>query len=552
MKKTAAAIALSLPLIGAAAPSSGPVAIADRDVAARCSVAALTAGLPAGVRLTRASVTPSGPAPAIGGTPNGSAADNGSIIGRHCLLQGKFEERRGAKGKPYAIGFELRVPTDWNGRLLYQGGGGLNGVVSPALGNNISNGSNAKLALARGFAVISTDSGHEGTDASFAEDQQAKINYAYAAIGKVTTLAKQLLVQVAGTLPGRTYFAGCSNGGREAMIAAERHPDMFDGVVAGDPAFHLSAATVLANYSQRAYGRVAPLGEDGKPLLAATLSDGDVALLSKSVLAKCDALDGAKDGMIFNHAACRYDPVVLQCHAGQTSACLPAAKVNAIRVAFRGPRSARGAAIASSWVYDAGVSGRNWREWQTGTIEPNGKVNAMLPTLITDTLQRYFSYPAITRDAVMTSDPAATLAAIAPSAAMTDATSTQMSSFQAHGGKMLIVTGWSDPIFSARDLTDWYETLDRDHRAAGEGPAAAFARLFMVPGMNHCGGGPALDDFDALSALVDWVEKDRAPDSIPASGKRFPGISRPLCAYPKKAVYRGNGAMAVSTSFSCA
>lgn len=551
MRKTAAALVLLAPFIGAAGPAPDPAISPGQPILARCSAAALAAALPAGVRLTRADMVQPGPAPASGGTPNGAAADSPTIIGRHCLLQGRFEERTGAHGKPYAIGFELRVPAEWNGRLVYQGGGGLDGAVLPALGNNISNGSSAKVALARGFAVVSTDSGHEGTDAAFAEDQQAKLNFGYAAIGKVAALAKQLLTQVAGALPGRTYFAGCSNGGREAMIAAQRHPEMFDGVVAGDPAFHLSSATVLASHSQRAYAGIAPPGKDGRPLLAAALSDSDVSLLSKSILDKCDALDGIKDGMIFNHAACRYDPGVLECRAGQSGQCLPAAKVAAIRTAFRGPRSAGGAALASSWVYDAGVSGRNWREWQTGTIAADGKVDATLPSLINDTMQRYFSYPAVSRDALTAVDTASLLAAIAPSAAITDATSTQMSTFEARGGKMVIVSGWSDPIFSARDLTEWYEKLDRDHRAAGDGPAAAFARLFMVPGMNHCGGGPALDDYDALSVLVDWVEKDQAPDKIEASGRAFPGVSRPLCAYPKKATYNGSGPINLATSFSC-
>ena len=166
------------------------------------------------------------------------------------------------------------------------------------------------------------------------------------------------------------------------------------------------------------------------------------------------------------------------------------------------------------------------------------------------TLTKFFNYPQIASVARKPIDYAAMRRQIAPTAAMTDAVSTDLSTFAARGGKMILFTGWSDPVFTPLDLTQWFERLTADG-ASSSTPADSYARLFLVPGMNHCGGGPALDNFDPLTALIDWTENGKAPASLPATGKTFPGVSRPLCAYPKFAKYSGSGAPESAANFRC-
>jgi feruloyl esterase len=225
------------------------------DFAARCQA---VAQFPQpSLKVTQAAVVDAGRASGPGfAQPGGETMGRPPELPRHCLLQARFEQRTGVRSVPYSIQIELRVPEDWTGRLLFQGGGRLNGSVPPAIGSNPNPQSTFPPALARGFAVVSTDTGHEATgiaDASFARGQEVKLNFAYAAIGKVASRAKDMIVALAGRAPDHSYFAGCSNGDREGMLAAQRYPDLFDGVVAGDSTFNLSNGTILS-YSSKEIG----------------------------------------------------------------------------------------------------------------------------------------------------------------------------------------------------------------------------------------------------------------------------------------------------------
>ena len=470
---------------------------------------------------------------------------------RHCLVQGDFERRTGADGKPYAIRMELRLPDDWNGRLLFQGGGGMNGFVAPALGGDINAQSSRPTALARGFAVVSTDTGHvatNGADASFARDQQAKLNYAYAAIGKVALRAKALAAALGGREPAHSYFMGCSNGGREGMLMAQRYPTLFDGVLVSNPAFNLRDAAVLSYATGKAYDRAS----GGAAARYVTPAEG--ALIRGALLDKCDALDGARDGMIFDHAACRFDVRTLACKPGQPAGtCLAPAKADAIARAFQGPLDASGKPRFTPWTWDASVFTPGWLGWQTGGVNPDGSTNTGLRDLVASSLTGYFAYPPIDPASLTggEDDVERLLRASEQTAAWTDATSTDLGTFAARGGKLMLIDGWSDPIFSADDLVRWHERLAADMRQAGGKPADDVARLFMVPGMTHCAGGNALDDMDGLSALVKWVEHDDAPAYLTATGRAFPGVSRPICAWPKIARYKGKGALDDAASFAC-
>ena len=475
-----------------------------------------------GLVVQSARYVPAGPLSTGEGGPNGEAPPPVAAP-NHCLIEGVIEPRNGADGKPYAIGVQMRVPLEWNGRLMYQGGGGLDGVIGVAYGANSSHGSTAPTGLSRGFAVVTSDSGHSmGPDpqrvADFAQDQQARLNYAYQAIGKVASAAKATLSRLAGTGPERTYFVGCSNGGREALIAAGRFPLLFDGVSASNPAFDLSRAVLLARYSATQYR-------------AAAVTAADLRLVGMAVLRQCDGLDGRRDGMIFDQVRCGFSVRSLQCSEKNKTSCLSATKMAAIERAFRGPLDKDGQPIFAAWTYDSGVGSLGWTAWQLGP----------LTSLVDVTIIKYFSTPPLLDGDLDKISLAQTMARMASIAAITDATSTDFSTFRARGGKLLLSTGWSDAIFAPSALIRWYESLQQEMAAQGH-DSLDFARLFLVPGMTHCGGGASLDDFDALGTLVEWVERDRPPVSIVARGVAFPGESRPLCAYPAHAVYRaGDG-----------
>lgn len=470
-----------------------------------------------------------------------------ATVPEHCAVTGQFEQRTGSDGMPYAFKVEMRLPLDWNGGLLYQGGGGLNGSVNPALGRVMST-STVPGGLMRGFAVISTDGGHDAAvtpGASFARDQLAMLNFAYASIGKVAHVGKSVVDGFYGRQPDRTYFWGCSNGGREALIAAQRFPQEFDGIIAMNPGFELSRATMLAHYSTLQYRGLGRPGEPG----AITLED--MQLLGNAVTQQCDALDGNADGLIFNHAACDFDPAVVQCRPGQNDQCLSPEKVEVIRTAFAGPQGDNGEPVFGSWPWDSGIGTQGWLDWQNGRyIAETDAVMEYFPSLIRDGIANYFHYPPIAEEDLLGLDHTSLPEGMRVTAALTDSDSTQFSTFADRGGKMILMTGWADPIFSASRLTQWYEQVIGDAAAMGS-DAQSFSRLFLNPGMNHCAGGPSLDQIDLLGALDSWVTQGTAPDRVIARGEFLEGQSRPLCQYPAYAHYSGEGDAADAANYEC-
>lgn len=506
------------------------------------------------VGVVTAQLVPAGPVSSSVRAPLRNPTLQASNLPEHCLITGSFERRLGAGNKPYAIGFELRIPSTWNERLLFQGGGAFKGIVESALGVPAIYGSSSSLGLTRGFAVVTSDSGHAGapSDASFTEDQLARVNYAYASIGKVIRIAKVLIVKFSGAPPERTYFSGCSNGGREAMEAALRFPEEFDGVIAANPAHDFGKDALLTWHSASTLAKIAPKAADGayQPWLA--LTQEDWAILSKGIVEQCDAADGLKDGLIFNQKACHFSPHSLLCRPGKTGGCLSRTKVDAVDAAFRGPRSAAGSELTPSWTYDAGIGSTDWLAGQLGYIDASGKlvgygIYNQLPNAV---LTKLFRYPAVAPTQVIVEPPEDTISAMEVMQGLINTTQTQFSTFGARGGKLLFIHGWSDPSLAPAGFVRWFDKLRDDTRLAGKS-ADEFARLFLVPGMTHCGGGRSLDDFDALEALIEWVERSNSPESLVATGKAFPGVSRPICAYPRFARYNGKGDPALAGSFTC-
>src|SRR5690349_9697153 len=256
----------------------------------------------------------SAPAPAPGAPP-------GPALPAHCRFDAVIDRRSGLDGKRYGIGFAVALPDDWNGRLLMQGGGGLNGRVAPPVGGVAAG---DKPALARGFAVVTTDTGHEGAgfDASFMRDQQAALDFAYVAVGRVALAAKDVVARYYGRPASKSYFAGCSTGGREAMLMTQRYPAYFDGVVSGDPAMRTGFSRLGNNWRNVAFNQAAPKDSAGRPEPHKLFSDADRKVLVGGLMNACDANDGIKDGMIFHPEACKFDPATLACNGSQTSSCL--------------------------------------------------------------------------------------------------------------------------------------------------------------------------------------------------------------------------------------
>ena len=445
----------------------------------------------------------------------------------HCRVDGVIDSRVGHGGRKYGIGFAVALPDRWNGRFLFQGGGGLNGSVQPPVGGQFAGDS---TALAQGFAVASTDSGHEGVgfDASFFDDQQAALDFLYQGVATVTVIAKEMIARHYGKPSAHSYFVGCSTGGREAMMMSQRFPSYFDGIVAGAPAMRTSFSNLGLRHAATALNAIAPVNADGRPDTRAALSDDDRRLMVDRLLESCDALDGNRDGFIFAARECRFDPAVLECQSGESQHCLTTAKVAAIHEVMQGPRTSSGIQIYPGYYYDTGIAN-------------------------TKGLAGILAAPFIPEGAPAgkTMDLEAAWAAAISGRSMAGDTNawTNLGTFRAHGGKLIFTHGVSDPWFSARDTVQYYERLGADNSDA---PLADWSRLFLVPGMGHCGGGErTLDHFDLLDAIVGWVERGRAPERVIATGASAPGESRPLCPYPAHAQFSGKGDAHDAANYSC-
>jgi feruloyl esterase len=378
--------------------------------------------------------------------------------------------------------------------------------------------------------VASTDSGHQSTgfDGSFFGDQQAALNFLYQAVPEVTVVAKAIVARHYGKPQQHAYFVGCSTGGREAMMMSQRFPTYFDGIVAAAPAARTSFSNLGLRLATVALNAIAPRDAEGKPQTRAALSDADRRLLDDSVLEACDALDGNKDGLIFAPQKCAFDPSRLECTGDKKDGCLSAGQVNAIRTVMQGPRTAAGRQVYPGYFYDTGIANTQGLPGVlAGPVIPEG------------------------RPVGATFDVDAAAAEAMDARAMVGDTSdwTNLSTFRGRGGKLIFLHGVSDPWFSAKETVRYYELLDRDN--SGE-PLAGWSRLFLVPGMGHCGGGArTLDQFDMLSAVVDWVESGRAPERVTATGKSAPGESRPLCPYPAHAHFGGSGDARDAANYEC-
>ncbi|ULT58841.1 tannase/feruloyl esterase family alpha/beta hydrolase [Neobacillus drentensis] len=500
--------------------------------------------------------------------PEGALSNGGKPVGQHCLIQGKMNERVSpVDGQTYAIGFEMRLPVDWAGRFLYQANGGLDGVVASALGS--ITGGQLNNGLQMGFAVMSSDAGHNGAqNPLFGLDPQARLDYGYQAVGTLTPMAKSLIKAAYGREPDRSYFAGGSNGGRHTMVAASRYADQYDGFLAVAPGFNLPKAAVAQLWGAQQWAKVATTTDN----LETALPPAERQVLAQAILARCDSLDRLVDGMVQDSNRCQkvFDVQrdVPTCDTVRDGTCLTEEQKHVVQDVFAGAKTSSGKELYSSFPFDPGIVQGGWAEWKfrssVGPRDPVavGFIFSTPPvdkSMLKDTLGYALNFNVDTQAGVIyKSNELYTESAME---FMTPPNPTNLDTMRNSGAKMIVVHGAADGVFSPADTARWYENLDANYQNKAE----EFVRYFEVPGMGHVRGGPATDQFDGLGALIKWVENGSAPDRIIATarGEGNPGgvnpdvpstwapdRSRPLCPYPLVARYT-KGDPEVASSFQC-
>jgi len=539
--------------------------------------------------------------------PATAASGNTPAVPEHCNLAGTIRAGRvGEQSSPgvtqtYAIKWQVRLPTTWNGRYVHEGGGGLDGSV-PATTSR----------LAAGYAQGGDDSGHDnavnndplaaGTGA-FGTDPQARTDFFYQAITDTTTVARGLQTLYYNKLPDKAYFEGCSMGGREAMMATQRLGQYYDGVVVGDPGFRLPLNAVQVTANVKALAQLANsmglVSSTGAPLLNNTFTNQDLQLVSKAVLDACDATDGLVDGMVNKPLMCT-TPVVapvlnaLQCAGAKTPTCLTAGQISTIQAMYSAAVTPQGRTPYFPWMWDPGIAGctsavdcntptatnisGGWRSWKIGSFQNNlatavnnaldftGSAGGAFLTVLDPTPPNVPSPTAnegvfkliLNYDLDVFYDSIMNTTAKFPRSTYTEMTadSTDLSVFRNRGGKVVIYQPQSGGPFSALAMVDWYQHLNiaSGGTASDYTAAQSYARLFLMPGAQHCGGGPSTSTIDAFGAVVNWVENGTAPARIVGTAPAatpWPGRTRPLCPFPAYAKYNGSGSIESEANFTC-
>lgn len=473
--------------------------------------------LPEVVRITARSIPAAGSVPA------------------HCRVDGTIDPE---------ITFQVNLPQPWNGRFYMVGNGGHAGQQP----DDPSQIPNRDQALTRHFVMAATDTGHDAAKepgGSFVmSNPQKAIDYAYRAVHRTAVTAKAIAHRYYGKPVAYAYWNSCSNGGRQGLLEAQRYPEDFDGIVANAPWVDQTGFTIGALWNQRAL--------DGVPLAA-----GKLALLAERVQAKCDAVDGLRDGLIDDPRQCKVAIArdVPSCAAGvDDDSCLTTAQAAALQQIYDGPRDSQGRQLFPGFMPGSealvrGADGNVASTW-LNLIVPGtpgrkpadfGLAEATMRYLVPLTPQPEWDYRTFDFDRdIDTLDRWSRLA---------DATDINLRGFRARGGKLLITYGWSDQILQPLMGVHYHEQAVTANGPNGE----EFLRLFMVPGMTHCAGGPGPDQFDPVTAIIDWVETGKAPDRLIAR-KITDGTvsrSRPLCPYPQVARHQGQGSSDAAENFVC-
>jgi hypothetical protein len=494
----------------------------------------------AGIKLANTTVSTAAAMPA--GTFTGPDGQTVRELPPFCRVAGAI--------KPAAdsdIQFEVWMPASgWTGKFQGVGNGGFAGSISYAgLG----------AAVKAGYAAASTDTGHKagGTDAGWALDHPEKIiDFGYRAIHETTEKAKAIVAAFYGGGPKRSYFSSCSNGGRQALMEAQRYPADYDGIIAGAPANYWTHLLVTAIVDVRA------LMDDPASYIPAS----KIPAIEEAALAACDARDGVKDGVIDNPASCNFDPSVMLCKGAESDTCLTAPQITALKKLYAGPHDSKGKQIFPGYSAGGESGGGGWPAWITGA-KPGGSLMYAFGTqffknMVFDDAAWDFKTFNTDRDMKKADEKFAKIL---------NSTDADLRKFRDRGGKLILYHGWSDAAIAPQNAIDYYKTV---LARMGEKDTSQFVRLYMVPGMQHCGGGPGPNVFgqltvpmsdpqhDLAAALERWVEQGVAPEEIiatryktgnnPASGV---ARTRPLCPYPQVAKYKGTGSTDDAANFVC-
>ena len=466
-------------------------------------------------------------------TPPGAAAIKD--LPSFCRVAGSLKP-----SKDSDIQFEIWLPAEgWNGKFQGTGNGGFAGSIGfPLLAD----------ALRSHYATAATDTGHKAgaTDAAWALGHYEKIvDFGYRAIHETAVAAKAAIRAYYGEGPKHSYFNACSNGGRQALMEAQRYPEDYDGLVAGAPAadFTNLAAEFITN--------VQALGE-----AASYIPPHKLPAIEAAALASCDALDGVEDGIIGDPSRCKFDPGVLLCSGERSPACLIAPQLAALRTIYAGLRKGNGQQVYPGYPAGGETGMGGWGLWITGASQGSSFQYAFgtqfYKNLVFNDTDWDFKTFNLDRDLAVANDKMARIL---------NALDPDLKRFQSRGGKLILYHGWSDAAIPAPATVNYYQSV-----AAKMGDTNPFLRLYLAPGMQHCSGGPGPDSFgqgtvphgdaqhDLEAALERWVEQGVAPDKIVASKVKAGAVvrTRPLCPYPQVAKWSGSGSTDDAANFTCA
>jgi feruloyl esterase len=444
----------------------------------------------------------------------GGRAGTGAPLPAHCRVAATLTPSPDSH-----IEMELWMPAEnWNGKFLAVGNGGWAGNIEL---NAVAAG------LRRGYAAASNDTGHKGGSASFAVGHPDKvIDFGYRSMHEMAVQSKAIIRAYYNRAPQLSYYQGCSTGGRQGMMEAQRYPEDFDAIVAGAPVYN----QVHLNTSQVSL-QVAMLKDPARLVPA-----GGVSLFAKAVVSACDEKDGVKDGIVSNPQTCKFDPSVLMCKAGQASDCLTPAQVENAKTAYSPVKTKKG-----ELVYPGHSPGfeNGWRI--PAQDQPLNPLFGDMP--------RYIAHQDANWD-VMSFELDTDLALALKNAGFIESDNPDLAKFKARGGKLLLYHGWADPGPAPENTINYYQAVSKKLGGSQED----WMRLFLLPGVGHCGGGVGPDQADFLGALERWKESGVAPASIVATRNAARGLTemtRPLCPYPQLAKYSGSGSTDDAKNFSC-
>ena len=464
--------------------------------------------------ITAAEAVVSGPIRVQGPARGGAASQPAPFAPAHCRIAAVI-----APSADSHIEVEFWMPVaDWNGKFEAVGNGGFAGVISfPAMAS----------ALREGYATASTDTGHTGGSGIFAMGHPEKmIDFGYRAVHEMTVKAKALITAFYGRAPRFSYWNGCSTGGRQGLKEAQRFPDDFDAILAGAPAnyeTHLHAWTVEMG--------IIPI-KNNENILPASI----MPIINTAVLAACDAQDGIRDGLLNDPRKCKFDPASLQCSGTSSENCLTAAQVEAVKQIYAPLKTRNGELIFPSFEPGSELA------WPQMVSNPE-------PLALGQDTFRYLTYGDPKWDWHSFDLDRDTAAADKKDDGIINATDPDLSKFKAHGGKLLMYHGWNDQLIAPENSINYYSSVLKKMGNKQED----WLRLYMVPGMQHCGGGPGPNQINWMGALERWREASTAPEAVTANHVTGSTVdmSRPLCPYPQVAVWKGTGSMNDAASFSC-